>query len=71
MDRGKYIMLADKEGVLHKFTKPTKSANDSFRRQVAALVADDQALVQQIMASRYRRDKTLRMLRLYSPSLAL
>jgi len=65
--RGKNVAIVDKDGTLHRFPKTDKKSNDSFRRQVAALVEDDPELAQKILSSRLRRDKTLRMLALYEP----
>lgn len=63
----KSILIVEKDGRFYTFDNPTKWANDKFRNRVAALVADDPALAKQIGESNFRRDKTLRMLSLYSP----
>ncbi|MCI9606948.1 MAG: hypothetical protein HFJ94_02085 [Muribaculaceae bacterium] len=65
--RGKCDGIVYKEGTPHRFSKLTKQSNESFRRKVAALVADDPELARQIMSGRMRRDKTLRMLAGYNP----
>lgn len=65
----KSTIIVKKGETFYLFSNPTKLANDKFRRQLATLVADDPVLVEMIMQSSYRRDKTLRMLSLYSPSL--
>lgn len=64
---GKYILLVVKDGSVTEFKKTWKMSDDSFRRKVADLVADDPVLGAEIIKSRTRRDKTLRMLRLYNP----
>lgn len=64
---GKYILLVVKKGAVTEFSKTWKKADNSFRRKVAALVADDPVLAAEILKSRTRRDKTIRMLRLYNP----
>lgn len=65
----KSTIIVKKGDTFYLFPNPAKLANDKFRRQLANLVADDPVLVKMIMQSSYRRDKTLRMLSLYSPSL--
>ncbi len=67
--RGKSIMIVDRNGTLHRFSDHSKNANDKFRQQVADMVKDDPVLVSKIVSSRYRRDKTLRMLGLYNPAI--
>ena len=44
-----------------------KMADDAFRRQIAAFVADDQVLSRMILESRLTRIKTMRMLGNYVP----
>lgn len=64
---GKSSIIVVKDGKSYKFDKTGKMTNDKFRRVLAEIVADDPVLVQLILRSSYRRDKTLRMLSLYSP----
>ncbi len=61
----KSVLIVVKDGQEHEFGRPDKQADDSFRAKVAALAEGDEALAEQILASRYRRDKTLRMLKMY------
>lgn len=65
--RGKSIYLVKKDGKIYEFDKGDKMADDAFRRQIAALVADDQVLSRMILESRLTRIKTLRMLGSYVP----
>ena len=65
--RGKSIYLVKKDGKIYEFDKGDKMADDAFRRQIAAFVADDEALRSKILESRLTRIKTLRMLGLYNP----
>lgn len=65
--RGKSIYLVKKDGKIYEFDKVDKMADDAFRRQIAAFVADDEALRSKILESRLTRIKTLRMLGLYNP----
>lgn len=60
--RGELIMLVVKDGRIYEFDKPGKMANDEFRRQVAAFVADNPALAQKILDSRLTRSGTLRLI---------
>ena len=65
--RGKSIYLVKKDGKIYEFDKGDKMADDAFRRQIAAFVADDQVLSRMILESRLTRIKTLRMLGSYVP----
>lgn len=65
--RGKSIYLVKKDGKIYEFYKGDKMADDAFRHQIAAFVADDEALRSKILESRLTRIKTLRMLGLYNP----
>ena len=65
--RGKSIYLVKKDGKIYEFDKGDKMADDAFRRQIAAFVADDQVLSRMILESRLTRIKTMRMLGNYVP----
>ncbi|MDE5942141.1 MAG: hypothetical protein K2H14_08530 [Muribaculaceae bacterium] len=65
--RGKLSLLVDKGGTVYEFDKTDKMADDAFRRQVAAFVADDPQLARKIAESRKSRSVTIRMLGGYNP----
>ncbi|MDE7450502.1 MAG: hypothetical protein K2M72_09875 [Paramuribaculum sp.] len=65
--RKKLDVIVKKGDNTYVFSKTGKHADKKFKKQVAAIVADDAELVSRIMQSSSRRDKILRMLSLYSP----
>lgn len=67
--RGKLTLLVVKDGHIYEYENTHKMADDSFRREITAFVADDPALTARIMESRKTKDATLRMLGTYRPSL--
>ncbi|MDE6264668.1 MAG: hypothetical protein K2M11_05930 [Paramuribaculum sp.] len=67
--KNKSVILVKKGNTFHRFTKTFKLANNKFRERLAALVADDPVLVKMILQSSFLREKTLRMLSLYSPAI--
>lgn len=65
---GKPKILVDMGGKITEFTNTHKMADNKLRRKLALMAADDPALAEAILASRHRRDKTIRMLSLYKPA---
>lgn len=65
---GKPKILVVIGGKITEFTNTHKMADDKLRHSLALMVADDPALADAILASRHRRDKTIRMLSLYNPA---
>lgn len=64
---GKFIIVLVKNGTTEEFRNTHKMSDEKFRKRLAAIVSDDPVLADMILKSRTRRDKTLRMVRLYKP----
>ena len=64
---GKGCILVEKDGTITRFDKTNKASDRKFRERIAAMVADDPALVERLLSSNRRRDKALRMMSLYDP----
>lgn len=65
--RGKGVLLVVKDGKTYDFGRPDKKVNDSIRRRLKTLVADDAELSTYFSKAIGRRDKILRNLSRYNP----
>lgn len=65
--RGHGVILVVKDGRAYNFGRADKRIDARQLSNAVELVADDQALVERLKASKGRRDKVLRQLVLYNP----